>query len=246
MRTIAIVGAGTQLGEAIGKRFAREGFAVALIARNREKLEATAARLAEHETPVGVFPADITDRSALIQALKEAEETLGPIEVLEYSPAPSPADIGRAPFVEAREVSVESILPQLDLYLFGGVTAVQQVLPGMLERGSGTVLVTSGAGSGPVVVPQIANQTIAAAAMRNWMLTLNASLAGTGVYAAHVAILAFIGQGRPDSEPDRIADLYWQLHTTRDQAELFHQDMPEMGPGEFRLADRFTDEDSPR
>ena len=190
MRTIAIVGAGAQLGEAIGKRFAREGFAVALIARNREKLEATAARLAEHGAKVGVFPADITDRPALARALEEAQEALGPIEVLEYSPAPSPVDIGRAPYVEAREVTVESILPQLDLNLFGGVAAVQQVLPGMLERDRGTILVTSGAGSGPVAVPQIANQTLVAAALRNWVLALNASLAGTGVYAAHVAILA--------------------------------------------------------
>ena len=47
MSTIAIVGAGPQFGRAIGHRFAREGFDVALIARSRTTIEKLAAELAE-------------------------------------------------------------------------------------------------------------------------------------------------------------------------------------------------------
>ncbi|MFD2793400.1 SDR family NAD(P)-dependent oxidoreductase [Promicromonospora vindobonensis] len=226
MSTIAIVGAGPQLGQAIGRRFAAEGFDVALIARNRTTLKGVADSLSAEGVRAEVFPADVTDRTALHAALTAAEERLGPIDVLEYSPAPAPADLRRAPLVEATKVTVDSVLDQLDLYLLGGVAAVQHVLPGMLERGTGTVLVTSGAGSGPIIAPHVANVQIATGGMRNWILNLHAALSGTGVYAAHVAIAAFIGQGGRDSQPRTLADGYWRLHTERTDAELLVQDLP--------------------
>lgn len=241
MSTIAIVGAGPQLGRAIGRRFAVEGFDVALIARNREALSAVADDLSNAGTRVATFPADVTDRSGLCAALANAEDHLGPIDVLEYSPGPTVTDLSRAPIVEATQVTVDSLLPQLDLYLLGGVTAVQYVLPRMLKRRSGTILVTSGAGSGPMVIPQVANAQIATAGMRNWIINLHTALSGQGVYAAHVAIAAYIGQGRPASEPHVIADTYWRLHTERTDAELFYNDMP--GSGEFQgLSDKFQTE----
>ena len=239
MSAIVIVGAGAQLGAAVGRRFAAEGFDVGLVARNRSALEVLAEDLSAAGTQVGVFPADVTDRPALCAALTAAEEHFGGIDVLEFSPGPSPADLSRSPLVEAAQVTVESILPHLAMYLLGGVAAIRQVLPGMLERGSGTVLVTSGAGSGPMIIPAVANVQVATAGLRNWILNLNASLQGRGVYAAHVAIAAYIGQGRPASEPAVIADVYWQMHTQRTQAEVFYNDMP--GDGRYQgLSDRYA------
>ncbi|GAB7039209.1 MULTISPECIES: SDR family NAD(P)-dependent oxidoreductase [Catenuloplanes] len=239
MSTIAIVGAGPQLGRAIGRRFAAEGFDVALIARTRSTLETIAGDLTGGGRRAEVFPADVTDRDALRDALTAAEQRLGPIDVLEYSPAPTPADLRRAPLVRAREVAVDGVLAaQLDLYLLGGVAAVTHVLPGMLARGTGTVLVSSGAGSGPLIAPYAASVQIATGGLRNWILNLHADLAGTGVYAAHVAIAAFIGQGGPASDPATIADAYWRLHATRADAELVIDDLP----ADFRergLADKF-------
>ncbi|MFF0537236.1 SDR family NAD(P)-dependent oxidoreductase [Streptomyces coelicoflavus] len=240
MSTLAIVGAGPQLGRAIGRRFAAEGVDVALIARSRTTLQAVADELSDTGVRAEAFPADVTDRPALHAALTAAEERLGPIDILEYSPAPSPADLRRAPLVEATKVTVDSVLAQLDLYLLGGVAAVQHVLPGMLERGTGTILVSSGAGSGPVIAPHVANVQIATGGMRNWILNLHAALSGTGVYAAHVAIAAYIGQGGHDSQPQTIADAYWRLHTGRTEAELVVQDLPDdyLDRG---LADKFVE-----
>jgi NAD(P)-dependent dehydrogenase (short-subunit alcohol dehydrogenase family) len=240
LSTIVIVGAGPQLGRAIGRRFGAEGFDVALVARNRTTLEEVAGDLAGAGVRAEVFPADVTDRPALHAALTAAEERLGPIDVLEYSPAPSPADLRRAPLVEATEVTVDSVLAQLDLYLLGGVAAVRHVLPGMRARGTGTILVTSGAGSGPIVAPHVANVQIATGGMRNWILNLHAALVGTGVYAAHVAIAAFIGQGGHDSRPETIADAYWRLHTERAEAEHVVHDLPD-DYLERGLADKFLE-----
>ncbi|MEU0474619.1 SDR family NAD(P)-dependent oxidoreductase [Streptomyces olivaceus] len=213
---------------------------MALIARNRTTLRAVADDLSDTGVRVEVFPADVTDRPALHAALTAAEERLGPIDVLEYSPAPSPADLRRVPLVEATKVTVDSVLAQLDLYPLGGVAAVQHVLPAMLARGTGTVLVSSGAGSGPMIAPPVANVQVATGGMRNWILNLHAALSVTGVYAAHAAIAALIGQGGHDSQPRTIADAYWRLHTGRTEAELVVRDLPD-DYLERGLADEFVE-----
>ena len=44
-------------------------------------------------------------------------------------------------------------------------------------------------------------------------------LTGTGVYAAHVPIFAWIGSGGPETQADTIAQTYWDIYTKRDGAE---------------------------
>jgi NADP-dependent 3-hydroxy acid dehydrogenase YdfG len=134
MSTLAVVGAGPQLGMSIARRFTREGFSVALLARSREQLEKLAATLRDEGADAESFPSDIRDADGLRTALAAAEERFGGIDVLEFSPAPSLADLRNQPLVDASEVTVESVLPEFDLYVRGGITAVRQVLPGMLSR----------------------------------------------------------------------------------------------------------------
>jgi len=217
MSTAVIIGAGRGLGRAVAHRFGAEGFEVALIGRNAGTLDWLVGELAEAGVRAEGFVADVTDRPALVGAFDEAKAHFGPIDVLEYSPAPSdPAAIGA---VDAVELSVEALRPQLDLHLFGGVTAVQQVLPDMLARGTGTILVSTGASSGPVIHPPFANIAAASGALRNWVLNLHAALEPHGVYAAHVAIATWIGQEGPVSRPETIAETYWELHRSRRDAE---------------------------
>lgn len=60
-------------------------------------------------------------------------------------------------------------------------------------------------------LPMLGNVNAAAAALRNWVLNLNKELAGSGVYAGHVAISVWIGDGGPagipSAQPDQIAPL---------------------------------------
>jgi NAD(P)-dependent dehydrogenase (short-subunit alcohol dehydrogenase family) len=223
MSTIAIVGAGPGLGASIARRFGREGFDIALISRSQAKLDALAEQLRSDGLRATGFAADVTDRPGLAQALGEVERRLGAIEVLEYSPAPTPDAAELAP-VGVLDVTVESVAPQMEYYLYGGITAVRQVLPGMVERGHGTILVTTGASSGPLVHPPFGNIAAASGALRNYVLNLHAALEPTGVYAAHVPIAAWIGKGGPKSQPDAIAETYWELHTGRTEAERFYRD----------------------
>lgn len=238
MSTLAVVGAGRQLGMSIARRFGREGFSVALLARRRDPLEELAEELRDSGVDAAAFPADVTDPHSLRTALAAAEERFHGIDVLEFSPAPSPADLRVHPLVDASEVTVASVMPEIDLYIRGGITAVRQVLPGMLSRGAGTIIVTTGAGSGPMIIPHVANVQIATAGLRNWALTLNASLKSRGVHVAHVALAAAVGQGGHDAEPDVIADAYWRMHSERTEPELFYQALPDDWPMD-RVADKF-------
>jgi NAD(P)-dependent dehydrogenase (short-subunit alcohol dehydrogenase family) len=220
MPVIAVVGAGPGLGLAIARRFGREGFQVALISRTQSKLDALAAELAADGIEAAGFAGDVLDRPSLRAAVDAAAERFGRIDVLEYSPAPSgeAPDLARA---DVTQVTVENIQPQVEHYVYGGVTAAQAVLPGMLQRGIGTLLFTTGASS-LLTFPQLGNIGIGAAGLRNYALALNAALADKGMYAAHVPLATWIGSGGPETQPAAIAELYWELYTSRDRAERLY------------------------
>ncbi|MFJ9908647.1 SDR family NAD(P)-dependent oxidoreductase [Streptomyces sp. NPDC101152] len=220
MTSIAIVGAGPQLGLAIARTFGSKGFDVALVSRNRAKLEGLVEQLTADGITAAAFPADVLDRDALTQALKDAATQFGGIDVLEYSPVGGLQTVMTDPVVtEPADVQHE-----MEFQLYGAIAATRAVLPAMREAEAGTLLYTTGAGSIDPV-PQIANVNAAAAALRNWVINLHKELEGTGVQAAHVAIDVSIGvpafPGFPTAQPEQISPVYWDLHTTkRDQAEL--------------------------
>ena len=101
------------------------------------------------------------------------------------------------------ESTVENLQPQIEYNFYGAVTAARAVLPAMREAGAGTLLFTTGGGSiNPVLM--LGNVNAAAGALRNWVLNLHNELAGSGVYAAHVAISTWIGDDGPEGIPAAI------------------------------------------
>ncbi len=230
MPTLAIVGAGPGLGLSIAKVFGRNGFDIALIARTRGKLDELSAQLGELGINAEGFTADLMDRPTIIDALTRVEQRFGGIDVLEFSPAPH-LPVPGITMAGPLEVSVENVQPQLDFYVHSAITAVRQVLPKMIERGSGTLLFTTGASSvNPV--PMMGNVGIAGAALRNWVLNLHQTLADTGVYVAHVPLAVWIGSAGPETQADTIAESYWDLYTKREEAE--HPYSVGRGPGPVR------------
>ncbi|WP_432168176.1 SDR family NAD(P)-dependent oxidoreductase [Streptomyces sp. bgisy031] len=218
MPTIAIVGAGPGLGLSIAKVFGGHGYDVALISRSKDKLDALVAELAETGITAEGFAADVADPAQLTSALQSAITRFGKIDVLEFSPHAG------LTMTAPKDVTLDTLRPQIDSLLYGAVAAVQAVLPGMLEAQSGTVLFTTGGGA-IAPYPMLADANIAQAGQRNWALNLHNTLAEQGIYVANVAINLMIGaqapEGVPHRAPDEIALDYWSLHTSRDQAEHF-------------------------
>ena len=221
MPTIAIIGAGPGMGLAIARTFGARGFDVALIARTRSKLDSLKEQLAKEGITAEGFVADVMDRPSLSAALGAAAARFGGIDVLEYSPAPHDLVPGMS-LAPPSEATVENVQPQVEYYLYGALEAARAVLPAMREAGSGTMLFTTGGGSVDPL-PVLGNVNAAAAALRNWVLNLNQELAGSGIFAGHVAISVWIGEGGPagipSAQPDQIAPVYWEMHEARNRAE---------------------------
>ena len=78
-RHIVVTGAGTGIGRAIARRLDRDGASLTLLARDRERLDATAALL---EQPSSVVTCDIRDRGKVEKAFVAAADKLGPIHAL--------------------------------------------------------------------------------------------------------------------------------------------------------------------
>ena len=218
MPTIAVIGAGPGLGLSIAKRFGREGFAVGLVSRTQEHLDALAAELVASGVEAAGFAADVTDAAALGKAVEQITERFGPIAVLSFSPsAPDNTDLRP---VAITEVTLAAVQPQLAFYLGGGLAAAQQVLPAMTGRGAGTILFTTGGSSAdPGMMPAFGSIAIGAGALRTYALSMHAAVADLGVYVAHIPLSVWIGHGGPETQPDTIAEHYWNVHTARQGAE---------------------------
>jgi short-subunit dehydrogenase len=231
MTAIAIYGAGPALGMAVARRFGREGFQVALVARSRERLDGMARDLAADGIEAAGFAADIADRSAALRAADQIEARFGAIDVLEHSPTP-----GRTPgrlFTSPFEVDVATVTPLLDLYLLTPIALVGRVLPGMRERGHGGLLFAMGAAA-KYPIPRLAAGGIALSGLRSYVRTLNSALSETGVYAGALLIGATIENSRTHrsgtapaigERPQAVvpagdlAGHLWDMYTKRDRPE---------------------------
>ncbi|WP_379156193.1 SDR family NAD(P)-dependent oxidoreductase [Paenibacillus sp. sgz5001063] len=213
MKTIAIVGAGEGLGMSIAKKFGQNGFRVALIARNEEKLNRLVIELEQLGIEAASFQADILNKEQIEMAFAAVKERYGFIDVLEYSPTPSINTV--APSLDVTE---ENALYQFQFNVLGALSSVRQVLPEMLDKQSGALLFTTG-GAAIHPVPMMGNVGIAISGLRNYIFNLNSELADKGVYAGHLAIGIWM---QPNSGvQDKIADIWYDMYTKRDRVEEF-------------------------
>ncbi|OCT45811.1 hypothetical protein CLCR_01759 [Cladophialophora carrionii] len=97
-KVIVILGSGPGIGVATGARFASEGFDVALLSRNAERLDQDVARVRKANPGVKVqaYPVDLGDHNALALVLGKVETEFGPPEVVYYNAARvAPSKIGQ-------------------------------------------------------------------------------------------------------------------------------------------------------
>jgi NADP-dependent 3-hydroxy acid dehydrogenase YdfG len=213
MASTIVVGAGPNLGAAVARRFGREGMSVGLIARDATKLGRLAEELGAAGITAGYRTADIRDADALAAAIRALEDELGPIEVLQYSPLPAAAFM--KPILET---TVEDVRGPLEFSVLGAVAAAQAVIAGMLERGSGSILYTTG-GAAVAPYPERAGVGISFAGEVAYARMLHDAVADRGVHVGHTAIAGSIGAGK-DHEPDAVAEVIWRHHADRGEFQV--------------------------
>lgn len=236
-RVIAVFGAGTGLGVSVARRFGREGFRVALVARRKDRLDVLAGQLASEGIEAVAFPADLS-RPAEVPALITAiRDRFGRIDAVEYGPIS-----GEQGFTPAAELDAATLQDLVPLLLLTPVEVVRAVLPEWTERGDGAFLLTQGH-SAAQPMPHLSGLGPVMSATRNYLYSLNAELADTGVYAGALTISSLIarsevsagaqaafeaaGKSRlPVVDPDDLAEHYWDMYTKRDRVERFHPEPP--------------------
>jgi NADP-dependent 3-hydroxy acid dehydrogenase YdfG len=213
MTSLAIVGAGAGLGAAVARRFGAEGFAVGLLSRHQGRLDALAGELAGAGVQAQGFAADVRDPVSLARALEQVTETLGPIEVLQYSPLPQ-KDFMRP----VLETTPADLVGPVEFSIYGAVAAVHQVLPGMrfLGRNRGTILFVNG---GSAVKPgrSVTGTSIAFAGQAAYAQLLHEVLGEEGIQVSQLIVGGRIVAGDAETDPDILAGHLWDLHTKRDR-----------------------------
>ncbi len=218
MTTIAIIGAGRGLGAAVARRFGAEGFTVALISRNQARVDSLADELTAEGIPARGFVADVRDPASIAAMLEQVTETLGPIEVLQYSPLPQ-KDFMRP----VLETTPADLVGPVEFSIYGPVAAVHQVLPGMRFLGRaadgrkrGTILFVNG---GSAVTPgrNVTGTSVAFAGQAAYAQLLNEVLGEEGIQVSQLVIPGQIVTGDAEMDPAVLAGHLWDLHTRRDR-----------------------------
>ena len=131
--TALVTGASSGIGAVYADRLARRGCDLILVARNRERLEALAAKLVrETGRKVEVLPADLTNRQDIAQ-VEAALRTRGDITMLVNN-----AGFGAAAPLLASDVDKMEEMIALNVSVLTRLTYA--AVPGFVERGTGTLV----------------------------------------------------------------------------------------------------------
>jgi NADP-dependent 3-hydroxy acid dehydrogenase YdfG len=197
----------------VARKFGAQGFSVGLISRNRSRVDALADQLAAEGVSAKGFVADVRDPASIAAALEQVTETLGPIEVLQYSPLPQ-KDFMRP----VLETTPADMVGPVEFSIYGPIAAVHQVLPGMrfLGKNKGTILFVNG---GSAVKPgrTVTGTSIAFAGQAAYAQLLNEELAEEGIQVSQLIIGGAIDGSDPKKSPEALAEQLWSLHTERDR-----------------------------
>lgn len=204
-----IAGVGPGIGAAVARRFAREGFRVAMIARDANRLTSLATPILKAGGVASVYSADLSDHAAVQRVITAIIADHGRPTILVWNAALWDE-------TPALALDPASFDRQLRLGLTGALTAVQAAIPAMTEGGGGTILLTGG---GLALAPQyggaVPSLTAVKSALRGFVHASAPEFAAHGLRLCTVTIAGQVAPGTA-FDPDRIAEAFWTLHADQD------------------------------
>ena len=212
-KVCVVVGVGEGLGTALARRFAA-GYKVALIARSGDVIGKISDEIKGAGGATLPIQSDATIESQIASAHEQISRELGPVEILIFNG-------GRRPMGRLMETTPEVFEQTWRLHAFGAFLWARQVVPQMLERGSGTILIT-GATAGVRPWPTSAAFAPAKFAVRGLAQVMARDLHPQGIHVAYVNVdvvidmplLRQLFRDAKDEDllkPSAIADAFWYL-----------------------------------
>ena len=214
-----VVGAGDATGGAIARRFAREGYAVCVTRREKERLAALVAEIEAAGGAAHAFGCDARKEEATIALFDDIERDIGAIEVAVFN-------IGANVRFGVAETTARVYTKVWEMGAFAGFLMGREAARRMSPRGRGTILFT-GATASMRGSAGFAAFSGAKHALRALAQSMARELGPKGIHVAHIVIdgaidTQFIRENFPDLyarkaedailSPDHIADMYWMLH----------------------------------
>lgn len=222
-----VIGAGAGIGGTVGKKFAREGYHSVLCRRSDEDgLNALVEQIRSEGNDASGFLMNAIEEDAIEERVAAVESDIGPIDVIIYNLG---AQIGDRGLMDTPPKVFER---GWKLGTQGLYRTALCAFPKMVERGHGTLLVTSSTAA----MRGNAGQHAHAAAMggrRMLCQTLNAEFAPKGIHIAHIIVDGSVDApdtlgkllgaerfqklrdtiGAQDGllMPEHVADTYWHL-----------------------------------
>jgi len=208
---VVVSGAGPGTGASIARRFARGGYAVAMLARNKERLDEL-ERGIDHARG---YVCDVTDEAQVDATLQQVVSDLGVPRILVHNA------VGGA-FGTFLEIDPEVLLQNFQVNTMALLHLARRTAPAMIEAGAGAIIVT-GNTSALRGKQKFAGFAPTKAAQRILAETMARDLGPKGVHVAYVVIDAVIdvewtramfskAEGDPFFiQPAAIADEVWHV-----------------------------------
>jgi short-subunit dehydrogenase len=172
-KVVFITGASSGIGRALAVELGRRGAWLGLLARRAETLREIVGDVEAAGGRAIALPADVKDAQAVSAAAAQVRQTYGRMDVLI-------ANAGVAGTTDARDLRPEEVANVINVNVLGAVNSVTAVLPEMVERGGGHLVVISSLAAYRGL-PKSAAYCASKAAVSAFFESLRVDLRGSGV-----------------------------------------------------------------
>ncbi len=130
MKVCVVIGVGPGNGAALGRRFAKEGYAVALLARTT----VISAPLAATLPGARAYACDVSDGTSVTNTFDAITREMGPVHTLIYN-------AGSGIWGTVEEIDAAAFENAFRVNALGLLLTAQRVIPGMKAQGAGNIVV---------------------------------------------------------------------------------------------------------
>jgi NAD(P)-dependent dehydrogenase (short-subunit alcohol dehydrogenase family) len=219
-RVCVVAGVGPGNGAAFARRFASEGYSVALLARNTELSEQLASSLPDARA----YACDVTDTSSIARTFEAIRSDLGDPEVLVYN-------AGSGVWGTVEDATAADFEGAWRVNTLGGFLASKQVIPAMKRAGRGNIVFVGATASRKAGAKSAAFSS-AKGAQRSLAESMARALWPVGIHVALIVVDGVVDlprtrQRMPDKpddffiEPDDVAEIGFRLTQQKPSAWSF-------------------------